>query len=231
MMQSYPVIATEKFDKANIWIKYVMLFVKSFIKGDVLEIGAGCGSFTRNYLNESIQSLTLQEYSKINFEKLTKKFEDFKNVKIINDNPLEKNNNFDTIIYFNVLEHIKEDKLEIENALNKLNNGGHLLILVPAHQRLYSKLDKAVGHYRRYNINFFKENKFENSKIIKLHFLDFFGYTLYFLNKIFFKEETYPTNFKIFVWDKIFTPVTIIIDFFTGYKFGKNILCIYRKIT
>jgi len=231
MMQSYPVIATEKFDKANIWIKYVMLFVKSFIKGDVLEIGAGCGSFTRNYLNESIQSLTLQEYSKINFEKLTKKFEDFKNVKIINDNPLEKNNNFDTIIYFNVLEHIKEDKLEIENALNKLNNGGHLLILVPAHQRLYSKLDKAVGHYRRYNINFFKENKFENSKIIKLHFLDFFGYTLYFLNKIFFKEETYPTNFKIFVWDKIFTPVTIIIDFVTGYKFGKNILCIYRKIT
>ena len=231
MMQSYPVIATEKFDKANIWIKYVMLFVKSFTKGDVLEIGAGCGSFTRNYLNESIQSLTLQEYSKINFEKLTKKFEDFKNVKIINDNPLEKNNNFDTIIYFNVLEHIKEDKLEIENALNKLNNGGHLLILVPAHQRLYSKLDKAVGHYRRNNINFFKENKFENSKIIKLHFLDFFGYTLYFLNKIFFKEETYPTNFKIFVWDKIFTPVTIIIDFFTGYKFGKNILCIYRKIT
>ena len=55
MMQSYPVIATEKFDKANIWIKYVMLFVKSFIKGDVLEIGAGCGSFTRNYLNKSIQ--------------------------------------------------------------------------------------------------------------------------------------------------------------------------------
>ena len=229
MMQSYPVIATEKFDKANIWIKYVMLFVKSFIKGDVLEIGAGCGSFTRNYLNESIQSLTLQEYSKINFEKLTKKFEDFKNVKIINDNPLEKNNNFDTIIYFNVLEHIKEDKLEIENALNKLNNGGHLLILVPAHQRLYSKLDKAVGHYKRYNINFFKENKFENAKIIKLHFLDFFGYTLYFLNKIFFKEETYPSKLKIFIWDKIFTPFTIAVDYLTGYKFGKNILCIYQK--
>ena len=126
---------------------------------------------------------------------------------------------------------MKEDKLEIKTALEKLNPGGHLIILVPAHQKIYSKLDRAVGHYKRYEIDFFRENKFENSKIIKLHFLDFFGYTLYFLNRIFFKEETYPTNFKIFVWDKIFTPFTIITDFFTGYKFGKNILCIYRKIT
>ena len=76
---------------------------------------------------------------------------------------------------------------------------------------------------------FFKENKFENSEIVKLHFLDFFGYSLYHLNKIFFKEETYPTTIKIFIWDKIFTPFTIVIDYLTRYKFGKNILCIYQK--
>ena len=104
-----------------------------------------------------------------------------------------------------------------------------MIILVPAHQKIYSKLDKAVGHYRRYDINFFKENKFENSEIVKLHFLDFFGYALYYLNKIFFKNETCPTALKIFIWDKISTPLTTIVDFLTGYKFGKNILCIYRK--
>ena len=46
----------------------------------------------------------------------------------------------------------------VKNALEKLNYGGHLIILVPAHQKIYSKLDKAVGHYKRYDINFFKEN-------------------------------------------------------------------------
>ncbi len=119
--------------------------------------------------------------------------------------------------------------MEIKTALEKLNSGGYLIVLVPAHQKIYSKLDKAVGHYRRYNIDFFKKNRFENSKIIKLHFLDFFGYLLYYLNKIFFKEETYPSNLKVFIWDKIFTPFTITIDYLTGYKFGKNILCIYQK--
>jgi hypothetical protein len=94
---------------------------------------------------------------------------------------------------------------------------------------MYGKLDKAVGHYKRYDIDFFQENKFANSKIIKLHFLDIFGYFLYYLNKTFFKKETYPSNLKIFIWDKIFTPFTIVVDYFTGYKFGKNILCIYQK--
>ena len=52
---------------------------------------------------------------------------------------------------------------------------------------------------------------------------------LYFLNKIFFKNEVYPTKLKIFIWDKIFTPLTIVIDFLTFRKFGKNILCIIKK--
>ena len=135
------------------------------------------------------------------------------------------------MLYFNVLEHVKEDKLEIKNALKKLNNGGHLIILVPAHQKIYSKLDRAVGHYKRYDINFFKENKFENSEIIKLHYFEFFGFSLYHLNKIFFKKETFPSVLKIFIWVKVFTPITTIVDFLTGYKFGKNILCIYKKVS
>ena len=54
-------------------------------------------------------------------------------------------------------------------------------------------------------------------------YLDMFGYFLYFLNKIFFKEEEYPSTFKIMIWDKIFIPVTILLDFLSFYKFGKNI--------
>ena len=58
----------------------------------------------------------------------------------------------------NVLEHIKNDILEINNALEKLNFGGYLIILVPAHNKLYSKLAKAVGHYRRYDKNSMQKN-------------------------------------------------------------------------
>jgi len=228
MVEEYPEIALERFDKANIWIKYIILKISKFLKDDILEVGAGCGSFTKSYM-KNFKLITLTDADENSCNLLKKNFKNKKEIKIIKSTVKNIDKKFNTLLYFNVLEHVKEDKLEIQNALGKLNSGGHLVILVPAHQKIYSKLDKAVGHHKRYDINFFKDNKFENSKIIKLHFLDLFGYSLYYLNKIFFKEETYPTNFKIFIWDKIFTPLTIIFDFLTGYKFGKNILCIYKK--
>ena len=128
------------------------------------------------------------------------------------------------------MEHIKNDKKEIKIALNKLNKGGSLIILVPAHQKLYTRFDREIGHFRRYNINFFKKNKPENARIQKLVYLDLAGYFLYFFNKFFFKKEIYPSLTKIILWDKIFVPITIILDFIFFYKFGKNILCIYKKI-
>jgi len=230
MTEKYPEIALERFDNANFWILYFVFKIRKFLKDDILEVGAGCGSFTRGYM-KNFKSITLTDADDNSFNLLKKNFTNEKRINVIKSNIEDIDKKFNTLLYFNVLEHVKEDKLEIKNALKKLNYGGHLIILVPAHQKIYSKLDKVVGHYRRYNINFFKENKFENSKIVKLHFLDFFGYFLYYLNKIFFKEETYPTDLKIFIWDKIFTPLSTIVDFLTGYRFGKNILCIYKKIS
>ena len=127
------------------------------------------------------------------------------------------------------MEHIKNDVLEINHALEKLNVGGHLIILVPAGSKLYGKFDKAIGHHKRYELDFFKNNKFQNAKIADLYCLDCFGYFLYFVNQLIFKKEVYPSKFKILIWDKIFTPFTIVIDYLTRYKFGKNILCIYQK--
>lgn len=159
---------------------------------------------------------------------LKNKFKKNENVSISNLDIGEFKKSFDTILYLHVLEHIKEDIREIENAAKKLNQDGHLIIMVPAHQKIYGNLDKAVGHYRRYEKKFFKNN-FNNLKLINFRYLDSMGYLLYYLNKIFFKKETYPSKLKIFIWDKFFTPVSVILDFFTNYKIGKCIIAIYRK--
>ena len=58
-------------------------------------------------------------------------------------------------LLINVLEHIKEDEKEIQEATRKLNFGGHLIIMAPAHPKIYGNLDKAVGHFRRYEKKFF----------------------------------------------------------------------------
>lgn len=227
-METYPETATERFDKANFHISYSLYVIKKFIKGDILEVGAGCGSFTRNYYNNTIKSVTLTEPDRENFFNLKSKFHEKKNVDIL-DLEVEKiEKKFDSIMYLHVLEHIKNDLKEIKDATNKLNNGGHLIIIAPAYQKLYGNLDKAVGHFRRYEKKFFKKD-FQNLELLKVKHLDSIGLLLYYLNKIFFSKETFPSALKIFIWDKIFTPLTIVIDFIINYSFGKCLVAIYKK--
>ena len=224
----YPGAELDNFDKAKIWRKYIFYQIKEFIKKDVLEVGAGIGSFTNNYKNIA-DNITLSEVDDKNFMILKKKFK-AANFNFSNKTTKDINKKFDTIMYLNVLEHIKEDIKEIQNAFEKLEIGGHLIVLVPAHNKLYSKSDKAVGHFRRYEIDFFKKINIQNSNLIKLVYLDSLGYFLYYLNKIFFKEEVYPSKLKIFIWDKIFTPISYLLDKVLMYKFGKNILYVVKKL-
>ena len=157
-MENYPETATERFDKANFHIKYCLSAVKKFIKGDVLEVGAGCGSFTRNYYNDSIKNITLTETDEKNILNLKENFKNFNNIKIFGKSIEKIEKKFDSILYFHVLEHIENDLKEIEEAKKRLNKGGHLIIIVPAHQKIYGNLDKAVGHFRRYEKDFLKIN-------------------------------------------------------------------------
>ena len=76
---------------------------------------------------------------------------------------------------------------------------------------------------------FFKKDLF-GLKRIRFISLDSVGYLLYFLNRIFFKKEVYPSNLKIFLWDKIFTPLTMVLDIFFMYKFGKCFVAVYKKV-
>ena len=224
----YPGAELDSFDKASIWRKYIFLNIKNYIKGLTLEVGAGIGSFTSNYKSLS-SNITLSEIDTDNLNFIKEKFKS-ENFNFTSDYTKNINKKFDTIMYLNVLEHIEEDNKEVLDAFEKLNPNGYLIILVPAHNRLYSKFDKAVGHFRRYDIDFFKNIKIQKSKLIKLCFLDSAGYFLYYLNKVFFKEEVYPSKLKILIWDKIFTPLTFFLDKILMYKFGKNILYVIQRL-
>ena len=217
------------FEEAKFWRKYIYARTKKYFKNNILEIGAGIGSFTVHYF-QNFSNITLTELDSYNLSYLKTKFQTNKNIKIKNSFVSDLNENFNTIIHLNVLEHIKDDEEEIYNCLKKINKNCYLIILVPAGKNLYCKFDEEIGHHRRYDISFFKNLKLNDGSVIELKYLDGLGYLLYYLHKLFFKKKKYPTFFEIFIWDKIFTPLTIVFDFLTFYKFGKNILCVIKKI-
>ena len=216
-------------ESVTVWRRYVHYLNKKYYKNNFLEIGAGIGSFTDRY-KKDIKNIFLTEIDKQNLHILKTKYQNDKNITVLESQIANVSQKFNTICHFNVLEHIKDDKEEIINCLNKINKEGYLVILAPAHNKLYSNLDKDVGHYRRYEKSFFENLNLSNGEIVELKYMDCMGYFLYYMNKLIYKKEIYPSGFKIFIWDKIFTPITILLDFLTAYRFGKNVLCVIKKI-
>jgi len=175
-----------------------------------------------------MEKVTLTEMDVKNISELKTKFKKDKNIEVLNLSIEKVDNNFDSILYLHVLEHIEDDLKELKNAIQKLNSRGHIIIMVPAHQKVYSNLDKAVGHFRRYEKGFFKEDLAGLNRT-KLISIDAIGYFLYYFNRLFFKKEVFPSKTKIFLWDKFFTPITILCDFILRYKFGKCFIAVYKK--
>lgn len=58
---------------------------------------------------------------------------------------------FDVVAAFDVIEHILEDELVLQNFHRAIKPGGGCLITVPQHQWLWSPVDEEACHQRRYS--------------------------------------------------------------------------------
>jgi SAM-dependent methyltransferase len=56
----------------------------------------------------------------------------------------------DSIVCINVLEHIEDDVAALSALHRVIAPAGRIALIVPAHPRLYGRMDDEAGHYRRY---------------------------------------------------------------------------------
>jgi len=57
----------------------------------------------------------------------------------------------DSVVCVNVLEHIQDDAAALRGLAGIVAPDGSLGLIVPAHQRLYGRMDAEAGHFRRYS--------------------------------------------------------------------------------
>jgi SAM-dependent methyltransferase len=58
---------------------------------------------------------------------------------------------FQTILMLDVLEHVEDDAACLDHMKKALMPGGRVILTVPAHQFLFSRWDRILGHFRRYS--------------------------------------------------------------------------------
>lgn len=77
----------------------------------------------------------------------------------------------------NVLEHIPNASETLMLLTQKVQPGGRIFILVPAHQQLWTQMDDAVGHLRRYSdIELCAVAESAGLRVLEMGFFDRTGY-------------------------------------------------------
>lgn len=214
----------------NFHLYYMCLFGQC-LQGQVLEVGAGLGTFTEEILKSGAAGLTACEPDRKMAEALAKTVAGRAQVFSggIRDVPAE-NGPFDAIVYVDVMEHIEDDRAEMIAAAGRLKPGGALVIGGPAHSWLYSPFDAAIGHYRRYDRRSVERlvDSCDGLDLERFQYFDCLGMILSLGNK-WLTRQTLPTGRQIKFWNDFILPLSRRIDPLLNYRVGKSFVAVARR--
>jgi SAM-dependent methyltransferase len=218
----------ELFGKASNWKAYWRSEVARFVRGDVLEVGAGIGANTLTLAGLPYDRWTCLEPDAALAARivLPPGGRHEKAVGTIHDLPPAAK--FDAILYIDVLEHIKDDGAEMARAAARLKSRGTLIILAPAHPFLFTPFDAAIGHFRRHTRASLRAAAPETLRIEKLAYLDAAGMLASAANRLLL-QSAMPTEPQILTWDRLLVPVSRRIDPLFAGCVGKSVLGIWRN--
>ncbi len=221
------------FAEARTWKQYFRSFILPYLGRTVLEVGAGLGATTsilctgselrwtclepdaalRNQIDRLIEKGDLPPCCKCQGETIE---------------GLDASLKYETILYIDVLEHIREDKRELELAAERLVDGGHLIVLSPAYNSLFGPFDRAIGHHRRYNSASLTRLTPGHCKLVNILFMDCVGLIASLANKVVLKQSL-PTREQVLFWDRYLVKTSRILDRFLGYRVGRSVLAVWRR--
>lgn len=209
---------------------WILEFIEPYLGKVVAEVGAGIGNFSEILLKTPLEALVAFEPSKNLFPLLSEKLKSEKRATPFNGflNAQDCKKQFDSVIYVNVLEHIENERVELVNSHYCLRARGHLLLFVPALEALWSNLDLAVGHYRRYNksclVSLVEDAGF---RIIEARYFDVLGIIPWYINCVLMGRGVDSQG--VALYDKCVVPLMKKMEKFLTPPVGKNILLIAQK--
>lgn len=230
---AYPGSELELFAEAINWKRYFSAALSPYLGSRVLEVGAGIGGTTAVLaaqaqgrwlclepdtglaarLHEQCQNGVLPPCCRVRHGTLA---------------DLPEDPGFDTMLYIDVLEHIESDRQELAQAARLLCPGGHLAVVAPAHQALFSPFDRSVGHFRRYSRRGLLALSPPELRVVTARYLDSAGLLASLANRLLLRADL-PTPGQIRFWDRFLVPLSRVFDPLFAYQLGKSVLVVWRR--
>lgn len=215
------------------YYSWIMETFAPYVSGHVVEYGAGAGTVSER-LAPLARELTLVEPSANLVPLLRARFAGDARTEVIPEG-LEAHSagiapeTVDTVVMVNVLEHIEDDEAALKALVRMTKRGGHLLIFVPALQFLLSRLDRNLGHFRRYHKPDLVEKVLGAGAEVRVcHYFDLPGVLPWLiLNK--FMGSTSFNPALIDLNDRVVVPASRLLEKVVPLPFGKNLILVARK--
>ncbi len=207
--------------------------IETFLGQRILEIGCGLGNFARHLSRRELYVGT--DTSDESIHLVQNRFATTPNMSFevsdVTDHEFLQfaSINFDTVFSLNAFEHIEDHGAAFKNVRQVLQPGGRFILVVPAHSWLYGSIDKAIGHYRRYDKasmrKLFSAYGFE---CLSLKYLNALGALGWFLNGRVLREKTPPSN-QLQLFNKL-VPYLKAVERVAPVPFGISVLAVGRKL-
>jgi len=226
---SYAGTELELFLSATHWKSYWASCIRPFVRGRVLDVGAGIGA-TFDYLGDAAARWTCLEADAALCRRLEARLAGHARPPSVVHGTLAAipiGERFDTLVYIDVLEHIEDDRAELEHAARLLAPGGSLIALAPALPSLFSAFDRSIGHFRRYTEASLRSLTPDALRVERWFFLDGLGVLASLFARI--SGQSTPTPKQVAFWDKGVVPISRITDRATAHLFGRSIVMIWTR--
>ena len=229
---SYEGSELDVFALATNWKAYWASRIESDIGPRVLEVGAGLGVTARTLCKNKTRWVALEPdpalAERMREDVRAGRLPAVCEVKVGTLRDIAVSERFDTILYIDVLEHIRDDRGELEQAAERLDRGGSIVVIAPAHQFLYTAFDQAIGHFRRYDHRMVVALNPAGLTLDRFEYLDSVGFLASLGNRWVLNSAT-PSASQIRIWDRLMVPLSRAIDPLLQRRFGKSVLAIWRK--
>jgi len=153
---------------------------------DLKILNVGCGPGRSSEYLSKFGKVTSIEYDKFCCEFASEKT----GLEIINGSITElpfSDNSFDLVCAFDVIEHVEDDQLAINELKRVTKNESLILITVPAFMSLWSHHDVINHHFKRYKIkevNQLFDSTNNGNKVFDTYFNSFLFLPIYFFRKV-----------------------------------------------
>lgn len=172
--------------------------IKRYLGNAILEIGSGIGGLAKFFIDRN--KIICTDINQKSLVYLKKRFRKCSNV-IVKEYNLESdpcpflNEQIDTVICTNVLEHVSDDVKALSNLYKILIRHGKLILLIPAMSKIYGSLDKDLGHYRRYDKKeIIKKMEKVGFEIIHSEYINMLAVIGWYLNSRILKRKTVSSS-------------------------------------